>query len=334
MLQATREYYRSQQRLTAAGVLEARRALRRGVPFAAEVLAAFQILVARDAADVASAMLDEQGIDADPVAEVRVTSVAGTASDGRSLVGLLDQAETDRQFGLMVATQLQDVGRSVLGLGMAVRPQVSGYIRVLNPPSCSRCAVLAGKFFRWNHGFDRHPKCDCRHELTTQQAWRDLIGSHDPTVNPHAYFEGLPTAAQLDARYPNLTVKMRQESGLYSREDIFSKSGAMAIRDGADLNQVVNARRGMETAQVFGRQLTFTREGVTRRGLAFDSLSQRGTVRTSDELATRLTSTGPELRRITRERARAPRVMPESIYKIAEDREDALRLLKLNGFIL
>ena len=28
------------------------------------------------------------------------------------------------------------------------------------------------------------------------------------------------------------------------------------------------------------------------------------------------------------------RVMPESIYEVAKDRDDAIRLLKLNGFIL
>lgn len=31
--------------------------------------------------------------------------------------------------------------------------------------------------------------------------------------------------------------------------------------------------------------------------------------------------------------ARAPRLMPEAIYEIAEDRADALRLLKLYGYL-
>lgn len=34
-----------------------------------------------------------------------------------------------------------------------------GYVRVLNPPSCGRCAILAGRFYRWSAGFQRHPMC-------------------------------------------------------------------------------------------------------------------------------------------------------------------------------
>lgn len=300
MLQATLEHYRTQQRLTAAGVLDAQRALRRGVSSAAETVAAWQVLVARDAVGAVGGILDEQGIEADLEVTPRPESVAGTASDGRSLTGLLDQAQTDRQFSLIVATQLQDVARSAFSLGMTARPAVEGYVRVLNPPSCSRCAALAGKFFRWNDGFQRHPKCDCRHEPTTQGAWRDLIGSHDTTSNPDAYFRSLSVAEQ---------------------DRIFTQAGAQAIRDGADLNQVVNARRGMQRAQVFGQNIWKTLEGTTRRGYAY---SQIGTNRALD-------------RRIQGERyfrTQQVRVMPETIYALAKDRADAIRLLKLNGFVI
>jgi hypothetical protein len=34
-----------------------------------------------------------------------------------------------------------------------------GWIRVLDPPSCGRCAILAGRFYKWSDGFLRHPNC-------------------------------------------------------------------------------------------------------------------------------------------------------------------------------
>jgi hypothetical protein len=34
-----------------------------------------------------------------------------------------------------------------------------GYIRLLTPPSCARCVILAGRFYRWSDGFKRHPNC-------------------------------------------------------------------------------------------------------------------------------------------------------------------------------
>lgn len=75
----------------------------------------------------------------------------------------------------------------------------------------------------------------------------------------------------------------------------FTVAGARAIRDGSDIARVVNARRGMYTAG--GRK--FTHEAATRRG------------------------TGRRLR-----------LMPEQIYIEAHgDRDEAVRLLKLHGYV-
>ena len=110
---------------------------------------------------------------------------------------------------------------------------------------------------------------------------------------------------------------MRRQAGLYSQEDIFTAAGAKAIRDGADINQVVNARRGMSTAQIAGRDVLVTSEGTTSRGFAgalLGDLEKRGG---------RYRSSG------------RPRIMPDSIYAAADgDRDAAIRGLKANGFIL
>jgi hypothetical protein len=74
----------------------------------------------------------------------------------------------------------------------------------------------------------------------------------------------------------------------------FTKAGAEAIRDGADMGQVVNARRGMTTASVGGQTVLATTVNARRR----------------------------------------VRLMPEAVYQAANgDRDEAIRLLKLNGYL-
>lgn len=81
---------------------------------------------------------------------------------------------------------------------------------------------------------------------------------------------------------------------------MFTKDGAKAIRDGADPGQVVNARRGMAVSA--GR--TVTTEGTSRRGFARSRLGG------------------------------AVRLMPEQIYRDASSREEAVRLLRLHGYLV
>jgi hypothetical protein len=170
---------------------------------------------------------------------------------------------------------------------MVARPTVTGYIRMLNLPSCARCVVLAGQFYRWNQGFLRHPECDCRHIPATENVAGDL---------------------RTNALFAIASGKVRG----------MSKADTKAIlEDGADPAQVINAHRGMQTAQVYGRKLKFTTEGVTKRGLAGKRLGEFAKTKGSRY-----------------QRSKVPRLMPESIYRIAKDRDDAIRLLKRFGYIV
>lgn len=200
-----------------------------------------------------------------------------------------------RWLEMAAATAVIDIARAAESAATTTYPQVTGYVRMLNPPSCSRCAVLAGRFYRWSTGFERHPRCDCRHIPASEAIAGDM------TVSPGGYFDSLDAKQQ---------------------DQIFTKAGAQAIRDGADMTQVVNARRGMQKAQVFGKDVLITTEGTTRRGAAYRAL-QRGD-RSSDVLLP-----GQRYRR-----TRSPRLMPESIYEIANgDRDEAIRLLRAHGYI-
>lgn len=147
----------------------------RSAPDLAALVVTAQLTAAALADPYLDGVLAEQGVDPDGL-RVNPAALAGTASDGRPLATLLHQPviETkvrarsqpfDRAFasGLasvqrIVATQVQDAGRVADGVAAMGRPRVQGYIRYLSPPSCSRCAVLAGRWYRVSAGFQRHPR--------------------------------------------------------------------------------------------------------------------------------------------------------------------------------
>lgn len=148
-----------------------------------------------------------------------------------------------------VGTIFSDTGRTIESVSMATRP-VGGYVRMLNPPSCARCVVQAGKWFRKNQGFERHPECDCRHIPASEAVAEDI------RINPNDYFDSLDDAGKLKL------------AG--------SQANLRALEDGADLTQIINAYRrtdGMIVAGVSPIKRNrlgdrYTTEGTTRRGAA------------------------------------------------------------------
>ena len=223
-------------------------------------------------------------------------------------------ASSSQWLSTAVGTLLSDTGRSSEKLATMARP-VTGYVRMLNPPSCGRCVVLAGKRSSSSVPFRRHPGCDCRSIPAAESLADDL------TIDSRAYFDSLDEAGQ--ARLMG------------------SKANAAAVRDhDADINQIVNAYRkggGVRPAQVYGRDITYTTEGTTRRGLAYTRMRQmRGNTDAQVQagFATRITRTGPEQRAVMATRSRAPRLMPESIAQIATNKADQERLLRLYGWVL
>lgn len=312
MLTSAVEHYRTQQRITAAALTQLRRARFGPLDTLTRTMLAYQVIAAREATAAVPRMLEEQNLDAPLAARPRPEALAGYASDGRTMSGLLDytrsQDVTDLAFSLIVATQLQDVARQAESVSIAARPAVTGYVRMLNAPSCSRCAILAGRFYKWSDGFQRHPRCDCRHVPTTKPNAGGLV------TEPRAYFDSLAGPEQ---------------------DRIFTKAGAQAIRDGADMSRVVNARRGMSTAQPRVLASTSAPQTVMVAGKpAFKvyeppSLTEipGGTRLARDASGSFTTVEGMA-------RSGGTRLMPESIYEIAGgDRIEALRLLRANGYL-
>lgn len=249
------------------------------------MLTAGQLLAARRSVAHVQRVMQIRPHPPTPTALVVPEAFAGSTSDGRPLEHLLvEPARTVRaarragrtlteaelagrvQLDMIVRTQVADAARVAAGVEVTATPTM-GYVRIASPTACSRCILLAGQWYPYSTGFLRHPRCQCS---MVPAARDDAPGLTD---SPMELFEGMTEEQQ------NRT---------------FGRAGAQSIRDGADIYRVVNARQGLYTAQVGGRQVLATRARSGNRRL---------------------------------------RIMPETIYRIAQDREDALRLLRAHGFI-
>jgi hypothetical protein len=280
------------------------------VPLLVPVLTGVQVKAAEAGASYGAQTLADQGLYEAPQHFVNPSAFGGLASDGRSLEGLLYGAvphvktliaggmapaqalgQGGKFLTTLTRTQVADAGRGAAGVDISTRKN-TGFVRMLNPPSCSRCSILAGRFYRWNAGFLRHPKCDCVHAASTAVKALESEGLiHDP----YEYFKSLSPEDQ---------------------EKNYTKAGAQAIRDGGDIFQVVNSRRGVSYA---GVSADGSRRGQAVRG-AFTSegTTKRGNFRaTSGDLT------------------KGKRLTPDAIYKLnGDNRAAALKDLEKYGYIL
>lgn len=184
--------------------------------------------------------------------------------------------------GQIAQTQVVDAGRSAAGVDTFVRPRV-GYVRMTDPGACDRCILLAGKVYSNNAGFLRHPRCQCIHVQTNTKAAED----EGLVADPYEHFHSMSEEAQNKA---------------------FTKAGAQAIRDGADMGQVVNARKGMSYPGE-------SSDG-TRRGQKAGPVTQAG--------RSRRAHTGGVKGRLT----------PDAIYREGLPREETLQKLRQHGYLL
>ncbi|SDG21858.1 hypothetical protein [Microbacterium sp. 77mftsu3.1] len=216
-----------------------------------------------------AAVLRDTGQDAPATGSLVPAAFLATAPDGRDLGSLFDEsvikaksavaggatapealAQSGRWLTMTTLTVLADTRRMVYQADIIQRPSITGYVRMLNPPSCSRCVILAGKWFRWNEGFQRHPRCDCSHI----PAREDIAG--DMRTDPYEAFQSLTPEQQ---------------------EKTFGRSEARAIREGADIYGVVNQQvRKLPTAKSQIDQIYRT---AGTRSKAISALRDRGFIR-------------------------------------------------------
>lgn len=275
--------------------------------------AAGQAAAARRAAEWTMATLADLRAP-EPVAMVNPAAFVGVASDGRPLDSLLYssvvharntyadpvlQMESGRKWASMLArTMVADAGRGAAQVAITATPR-AGYLRFVSPPCCQSCAALAGKWFAHNIGFERHPSCDCTHAPAMDAG------------NPPEGYTGFPEPSDIN----DLTEAQRK-----------------ALEDGADTRSVINAYRGATPSQ--RSKMFTTTEGTTKRGWA--AYVQREAARQRGEVVEFMNSTKTGRRGYIaqyRVRRTAPRLTPEAIYKNAQNREEAVRLLARNGYL-
>lgn len=227
--------------------------LRRGWAEILNTVAQYQLAAARDAATAMARWADSDVPLVDPRPFAGVSSAGFPISE--PLVAVIDAkvpapveplpaAWWDDAEAFMadvarvIEGQVKDAARSAAQAELVARPDWQNYVRLLVPPSCKRCVVLAGRIYRDLEGFSRHPPtCDCIH--VPVQDWEE---AHDKGLvsSPMEAFE--------KGHIRDLTIAESQ-----------------AIEDGADIFQVINSSRDMYTADVFGRRVKATRFGTTKR---------------------------------------------------------------------
>ena len=316
-LAQARSHYNRQRQIVAAGVLAVRSLFRHRRPLAEVVntVAAYQYASATASAATVARWAGADGQLTVPEVFAGVSSYGFPVSE--PIVATIDQfvpapveplpdiwwqdaSKFMQAVEQLIASEIADAGRTASQTEFVSRPDWQNYVRMLNPPSCARCAILAGRIYRDLDAFDRHPGCDC--VMVPVQNWE---AAHDAGLV--SSFEDLFQRGQLGSH-------RTLDDGSKQFEEGLSRADMQAIRDGADPIEIVNARRaGLRapagitnayTTDLFGRRVKATKYGTTVRA--------------------RWRKANP---------TRLVRLRPESIYKFAEDREDAIRLLRLYGYI-
>lgn len=197
-------------------------------------------------------------------------------------------------------TAVMDAGREADRVQMFARRQYKRWVRQIGPGACSRCIQLAG-IESWQVAFARHPNCHC----IAVPAGETFDGAIE--TSPKAYFDALSKAEQ-DKR--------------------FTKAGAEVIRQGADLQRVVNARRGALGIKYGPRIIPEPGKRTMRpRNIGNQQypIWVYETVELTGKRARRTYSYGTLDRRLPQ----GTRLMPETILKIAKG--DRARLTELLG---
>jgi hypothetical protein len=293
-------------------------------PAIVRAVSAGQLVAASTGQAYVNAMVAADGLSQDyepGASHVNARALSGAASDGRPLDSLLylpvigtktligngltlQEAMTSGLFQLqrIVASEVADAGRGAAGVAMAANRQVTGYVRMVRSGACARCAILAGRWYRYNADFQRHKRCACYGVPATDAR----PGRH---LSPMSFFNNLSRAEQ-DRR--------------------FGLGGAEAIRNGADIYSVVNAGRSTVTLDAYGQRVVATLEGTTRRGDFYRRMLREAEQRTGQRYAR---SFADVQRGLPQFHLRTPRLTPGEIYRLADDRAELIRLLKRFGYL-
>jgi hypothetical protein len=216
-------------------------------PTISQQVSAAQLVLANESDRFTNAITRASGAQ-QPRGEIQSQAFAGVDGAGRDLSGTLEGAVTTTKTAIgsglgateslqagasylaaIVKTLIADASRSA-DLVAAASSSYTYYVRVVGGSACSRCAILAG-IRSGSEAFARHASCQCSAAAVTETRKEgDRYSTYDKSAIKDGLFDG-------PSEYFDALSAVEQDR-------IFTKAGAQAIRDGADINKVVNARRG------------------------------------------------------------------------------------------
>lgn len=308
-------------------------------PAAAVVLARGQVQAAALADSYLDSVASAFGGVSFANSPVQAVGFGGAASDGRNLSGMLETAVVASKnaitAGASVASALQSGGAVLRVIGTsqvadAGRTAVSVAMFTRDEPAPATAQPFKGP---GGHTFVKGPDGLVRPHFRAQSYVRFVnAGACSRCIvlagkkyhkqapflrHPHCHCTHIPVDENLDD-YPATDPKAAYDSMTPAeRIKTFGKAGARAIDEGADMSQIVNAG-GKANVYTTTDGLKATRSGTTKRG-------------TYGSSQTEFTKTGTKGKY---SRTVQARLMPEEIFKIAENREDALRLLRHYRYII
>jgi hypothetical protein len=280
--QASEDYYKTLQRLQVVMIAAARtswagmgadfdRSWPKVAPRLVTVLSAAQLAAAQAGQSFVPDLLEETGQLDEPEAVVRPQAFSGVAADGRSLLGLLRSSVVHAKEASgrgsapqqaldaggswldgLVQTAVSDAGRGSVQANVAVRKDI-GFVRQVVPGCCGRCAILAGRWYRFDAGFARHPRCRCYAVPATESKTGGL------------------------ATDPNQLFSKGLVRGL-------TKDQQTRLAAGEDRNKVINASRDMWRATLTDQKAPGVPDAVIRRGLEDIFASTRSRVEALTEM--------------------------------------------------
>ncbi|WP_143027786.1 hypothetical protein [Lentzea albidocapillata] len=313
------EFYTAQQRIVRTTVNEAQAAWRQldspAIDSATAAALRLQVVATVEEAQAEAAALAPLYIAAtlaalgavsNPVGALVSAMFSGIAANGLPLAALVDFALRRYRLALLagvppseahalglaklltyVSTETADAGRIARHTTAILEPELAGYERVVTLPACGRCILLAGRLYTFSTGFLRHPRCDCDMRPVTHDQWHD----DRPGNNPRDLFDSMTTEQQNKA---------------------FGVGDAEAIRAGADISRVVNARRKNAVYVAAGHEYTHDATTVRGHGRQLGELAKQGGQYS---------------------RSRVPRPTAAQLVNTVPDRAELIRQLRRFGYL-
>lgn len=276
------------------------------------LMTAAQVGAARDGAAYVAAALAEQGIHPDVLGEVNPVALAGAYDAGGMMLGSLDSVA----YGAVV--RARSGSAESLGDRLARGRSWLDMLTVTQVADAGRAGTGAAIAVRPHVGWTRmvNPGCCKRCAVLAGIYSAEIAFDRHPGCLCRAVPTDSPDRGGLvDSVKP------------YQVRDL-TKAQRQAIADGADMVAVINSDRGRSADGMWTTEGTTKRAYATRVRREVARLKQSEVAWTSTNVGRRGAVENYAVRRL------GPRPTPAAIYRYAPSREEAVRILHAQGYVV